>query len=44
MRPSAIKSTSAKDSLQVWKEIWMPLAEEGSTCAIINMHIASGHS
>src|SRR6266404_7533331 len=30
MRPSAIRSTSAKDGLWVWKEIWMPLAEDGS--------------
>ncbi len=44
MRPSAIRSTSARDSLRAWKEIWMPLVVGGSACTNINAHIAAGHS
>jgi hypothetical protein len=44
MRPSAIKSSGATDGLRVWKESSKPLVEEGSIRAIINVHIASGHS
>lgn len=45
MRPSAIKSSRAKDSLRVWKEIWIALVGDGSAWAIVSMHIAtSGQS
>ncbi len=45
MRPSAIKSSRAKDSLWVWKEIWIAFVGDGSAWAIVSMHIAtSGQS
>src|ERR1700704_5167788 len=45
LRPSAIRSTRAKDSLRLWKVTWITLAEDGSACAIVSMHIAtSGQS
>jgi hypothetical protein len=45
MRPSAVKSTRAKESLRVWKETWIPFVGDGPTWAIVNMHIAtSGQS
>src|SRR5712664_1449936 len=35
MRPSAIKSTSAKDSLRVWKETWIALVGDELARAIV---------
>jgi len=45
MRPSAIKSTSAKDSVRVRKETWIALVGDELARAIVSMHIAtSGQS
>ena len=45
MRPSAIKSSRAKDSLRIWKETWIPFVRDGSAWAMFSMHIAtSGQS
>ena len=45
MRPSAIKSTRENDSLRVWKVTGIALVGNGSTGAIVIMHIAtSGQS
>ena len=45
MRPSANKSTRAKNSLWVWKETRIPFVGDGSAGAIVSMHIAtSGQS
>src|SRR5882672_10577718 len=41
MRPSAIKLTSAKDSVRVRKETWIALVGDGLARAIVSMHIAS---
>src|SRR5258708_39530682 len=45
MRPSAIKSTNAKDSVRVRKETWITPVRDGLARAIASMHIAtSGQS
>src|SRR5438067_1986843 len=44
MRPSAIKSTRAKESLRVWKKTWIPFGGDGSTCAIVRHIPTSGQS
>src|SRR6267378_460771 len=45
MRPSAIKSTIAKDSVRVRRETWIALVGDGLARAIVSMHIAtSGQS
>lgn len=41
MRPSAIESSRAKDSLRIWNEIWIPFVGDGSTWAMFSMHIAT---